>query len=105
MLTKIHTSELAQTKNDGDDYENEGDSPSFSFFILTSEVERIIDVREKDGVIEYLLKWTGYSENENTWEPAVNLHQNCAHLIEEFDVRKIDEAKVAADDTSLQCSG
>ena len=88
MLTKIHTSELAQTKNDGDDYENEG------------EVKRIIDVREKDGVIEYLLKWTGYSENENTWEPAVNLHQNCAHLIEEFDARKIDEARAAADDAS-----
>ena len=57
-------------------------------------------MREKDGVIEYLLKWTGYSENENTWEPAVNLHQNCAHLIEEFDARKIDEARVAADDAS-----
>ena len=30
----------------------------------------------------------------------MNLHQNCAHLIEEFDVRKIDEAKVAADNAS-----
>ena len=40
VLTKIRTGELAQTKNDGDDYENEG------------EVKRIIDVREKDGVIE-----------------------------------------------------
>ena len=54
-------------------------------------------MRESDSVIEYLLKWTGYAENENTWEFAVNLHQNCAHLIEEFDVR---EAKVAADNAS-----
>jgi hypothetical protein len=37
------------------------------------EVERIIDKRERaDGVVEYLIKWLGYQDDENTWEPQGN---------------------------------
>ena len=32
------------------------------------EVENIIGKRVKDGVVEYLLKWKGYSAAESTWE-------------------------------------
>lgn len=47
-------------------------------------VERVVDKRvTDDGKIEYLLKWQGYSESENTWEPVE--HLNCKKLIEKFE--------------------
>jgi len=39
------------------------------------EVERIVGCRKKNGRIEYLIKWKGYSSDENTWEPEANLNE------------------------------
>ena len=39
----------------------------------TFEVEDVIGRRFNRGGVEYLIRWKGYSEEHNTWEPAVNL--------------------------------
>ena len=43
-----------------------------------------------DGKIEYLLKWNGYDESHNTWEPEVNLL--CPTLIPNFE-KSLQEKK------------
>lgn len=35
--------------------------------------ERILKSRFKNNRIEYLLKWQGYSERHNSWEPVDNI--------------------------------
>ena len=47
-------------------------------------IERIIGKRtNRHGKIEYLVKWRGYPDTEDTWEPKANM--DCPDLIEEFE--------------------
>jgi chromobox protein 5 len=34
------------------------------------EIERIVDKRYRNNGIEYLIKWRGYPDSQNTWEPG-----------------------------------
>ncbi|KAL3271445.1 hypothetical protein HHI36_021931 [Cryptolaemus montrouzieri] len=50
------------------------------------DVEKIVDVRVNDkGEKEYLLKWIGYSDADNTWEPEKNIQEA---LIEAFEAER-----------------
>jgi transposase InsO family protein len=51
------------------------------------EVEKILDHRLNDNPRDpetwYLVKWLGYDETENTWEPETNL-KNCRQLLAQY---------------------
>ncbi|KAK9160140.1 hypothetical protein Syun_006481 [Stephania yunnanensis] len=50
------------------------------------EIEDVRRKRIRKGKIQYLIKWRGWPENANTWEPLENL-QSCSDVIESFEDR------------------
>lgn len=73
------------------DSENEKASSSSDLKEEEYVVERIVDKRKVKGVEEYLLKWKGYTDADNTWEPKDNL--DCPDLIAQFEATRKDKNK------------
>jgi len=47
------------------------------------EVEKILDSRQKHRKNKYLVKWKGYTQGDDTWEPEDNL-QNEGEKLQEY---------------------
>jgi hypothetical protein len=76
LLTKTNNSETTDNESiDDEEY----------------EVERILDKRTRQGKVEYLVKWLGYENCDNSWEPIT--HLNCPQLIQEFEYRQLQKTK------------
>ena len=54
------------------------------------EVEEILDRQERIGKTKYLVKWKGYTVEENTWEGLENL-KNAMEKVEEFKKGRFEE--------------
>lgn len=51
----------------------------------TYVVEKLLDRRNLEGRIEYLVKWKDYPNSMATWEPRDSLMETMEHAVEKFD--------------------
>ncbi|ODM89351.1 Chromobox protein 5 [Orchesella cincta] len=56
------------------------------------EVEKLLEVRTRRGVREFLVKWKGFSKAKSTWEPESNLKAS-KELINEFLAKEKEEER------------
>jgi hypothetical protein len=66
--------------DDDDEHQNEPSQPPDDEY----EVEEIRGKRLYRGKVQYLVKWAGFNEKENTWEPLENL-VNSEAAVQEFE--------------------
>uniref|UniRef100_A0A7S4DX17 Chromo domain-containing protein n=1 Tax=Lotharella globosa TaxID=91324 RepID=A0A7S4DX17_9EUKA len=57
------------------------------------EIECILDKRKRKGKDFFLVKWKGYDEDHNTWEPAESFQEGFEDALADFNKRKEAEKK------------
>ena len=62
------------------------------------EVEEILDKRREKNRVEYFVKWKGYGEEFNTWEPPENFSDSMIIRIYEEKLMKISENSIKSDE-------
>eukprot|EP01018_Ginkgo_biloba_P034067 Gb_28453 [translate_table: standard] len=74
------------SEGDDGDGEVEGDGEAIRRLLGEGyyEVESIRKKRTRKGKLEYLVKWQGWPESSNTWEPYANV-KSCVDIIQEFE--------------------
>ena len=56
--------------------------------MLCLQVEDIVGMRDGDNGKEYLVKWHGYDDAQNTWEPETNLrNEYVQRIVRRYHVR------------------
>jgi len=58
------------------------------------EVEAIMGKRKKQGRVEYLVKWLGYPDSENTWVQARDM--NAPDLIKQYNKSRLRQETAAS---------
>ena len=58
------------------------------------EVEEILDSRRVGRGLQYLVRWTGYSPSDDSWQPARDL-THCQDLVNDFHLRHPDKPRLA----------
>jgi hypothetical protein len=61
--------DLNQTPTEGQFYAEEL-TPMRISKRTTYQIDKILDRRVRRGILEYLVKWRGYSQDLNSWVPA-----------------------------------
>ena len=58
------------------------------------EVEKLLDIIAQDRKIMVLVKWVGFGDEENTWEPIQNLGKDSAvKLLNDLKIQATDKKK------------
>jgi len=50
--------------------------------------ERIVGKRTRRGRVEYLVRWRGYTDEDDTWEPRENLMAGADRMISDYERRR-----------------
>jgi len=92
VLAKTEKSKKSRTskkQTENDEHNNKDEKESTKEF----EVDKIIEVHfKKNGTKEFLIRWKGFVQADDTWEPEKNL--NCPELISKF-MQKLEKAKTS----------
>ena len=58
----------------------------FAFDNETFEIEKVIDMRmhNESGELQLLIQWKGFTQDENSWEPATSINADAPALVRLF---------------------